>query len=74
MDNEASSLYIENMPEPRMAYIPANRQLFENTFEIAARTSFNSTAKISLKLSSKNKQIYLHGETGVGKTKLAKKK
>ncbi len=29
MDNEASRAYIENMPEPRMAYI-TNRRLFEN--------------------------------------------
>ncbi len=36
---EASRAYIENMPEPRMAYI-ANRRLFENAFEIAAKNKF----------------------------------
>ncbi len=55
------------MPEPRMAYI-TNRRLFENAFEIAAKNKFSSTAKISLKLSSKI-NVYLHGETGVGKNK-----
>ncbi len=56
MDNEASRAYIETCQNQEMAYI-TNRRLFENAFEIAAKVSFSSTAKISLKLSSKNKRL-----------------
>ncbi len=58
------------MPEPRMAYI-TNRRLFENAFEIAA-ASLCVLAKISLKLSSKNKRLHLHGETVCRKQNEAK--
>ncbi len=53
-----------------MAYI-TNRRLFENAFEIAAKEEQVSAVlrRSQLKLSSKI-NVYLHGETGVGKTKL----
>ncbi len=54
MDNEASRAYIENMPEPRMAYI-TNRRLFENAFEIKSKEQVSKQycGKISLKLVQK---------------------
>jgi hypothetical protein len=71
MDNEVSRAYIENMPEPRMAYI-TNRRLFENAFEIAAKNKFQQYCEDLAETKFKKINVYLHGETGVGKTKLAK--
>ncbi len=53
MGNEASRAYIENMQNQEW-HISQIDPVVENAFEIAARTSFSSTAKISLRLSSKN--------------------
>ncbi len=52
MDNEASRAYIENMPEPRMAYI-TNRQLFENAFEVAAKNEVSACRESRWNWSSK---------------------
>ncbi len=71
MDNEASRAYIENMPEPRMAYI-TNRRLFENAFEIAEANKLQQYCEDLAETKFKKINVYLHGETGVGKTKLAK--
>ncbi len=43
---EASRAYIENMPEPRMAYI-TNRRLFENARNSSVRSFQRENAKIS---------------------------
>ncbi len=68
MDNiEASKPILKTCRDQNGVYI-TNRRLFENN-ENNVRTSFNGVRR-SLKLSSNN--ITYAGETGVGKTKLAK--
>ncbi len=47
-------------------HILTNRRLFENAFGNSSKEQVSAVlAKTSLKPSSKN--VYLHGETGVGK-------
>lgn len=71
MDNEVSRAYVENMPEPRMAYI-SNRRLFENAFEIANKNKFQRYRQDLAEMKFKKINVYLHGETGVGKSALAR--
>ncbi len=71
MDNEASQSYIENMPEPRMAYITNRRLLWKCFWNGSKRTSFNGTAEDLAETKFKNKRSTSGEETGVGKTKLA---
>ncbi len=65
MDNEVSRAYVENMPEPRMVYI-LNRRLFENAWnsikEQVSKQYCSDLAETKLKIN-----VYLYGETGVGK-------
>lgn len=71
MDNEVSRAYVENMPEPRMAYI-SNRRLFENAFEIAKKNKFQRYRQDLAEMKFKKINVYLHGDTGVGKSALAR--
>ena len=71
MDNEVSRAYVENMPEPRMAYI-SNRRLFENAFEIANKNKFQRYRQDLAEMKFRKINVYLHGATGVGKSTLAK--
>ncbi len=57
-----------------MAYI-TNRQLLEMLFEGSSRrTSFSRYCEDLAETKFKEINVYLHGETGVGKAKLARKK
>lgn len=71
MDNEVSRAYVENMPEPRMAYI-SNRRLFENAFEIANKNKFQRYRQDLAEMKFKKINVYLYGDTGVGKSALAR--
>lgn len=71
MDNKVSRAYVENMPEPRMAYI-SNRRLFENAFEIANKNKFQRYRQDLAEMKFKKINVYLHGDTGVGKSALAR--
>lgn len=71
MDNEVSRAYVENMPEPRMAYI-SNRRLFENAFEIANKNKLQRYRQDLAAMKFKKINVYLYGDTGVGKSALAR--
>lgn len=71
MDNKVSRAYVENMPEPRMAYI-SNRRLFENAFELAKKNKFQRYRQDLAEMKFKKINVYLHGDTGVGKSALAR--
>ena len=71
MDNKVSRAYVENMPEPRMAYI-SNRRLFENAFELAKKNKFQRYHQDLAEMKFKKINVYLHGDTGVGKSALAR--
>ena len=71
MDNEVSRAYVENMPEPRMAYI-SNRRLFENAFEIANKNKLQRYRQDLAEMKFKKINVYLYGDTGVGKSALAR--
>jgi plasmid replication protein rep len=71
MDNEVSRAYVENMPEPRMAYI-SNRRLFENAFEIANKNKLQRYRQDLAAMKFKKINVYLYGDTGVGKSALTR--
>ncbi len=72
MDNESPEhMYWKHARAKNGLYL--NRRLFENAFEIASEEQVSAENCKDLKETKfKNKNVYLYGETGVGKTKLAK--